>query len=132
MSLLKITLYGQTRPKKNSKQIVRIHGRPMVISSKRYMEWHKNAIDQLEKANVPKNKIDYEVEVKCKFYQEDRRPRDLSNMIESINDLLVDYEFLADDNRKIIKKLIITDGGVVGKEAARAEVEVNEWDGESY
>lgn len=131
MNLLKFTLYGQTRPKKNGKRLVKIHGKMVPISSKQYMEWHENAFKQLEELNVPKLNLESQVEIKCKFYQADNRIRDLSNMIESINDLLVDWGFLSDDNRRIIKKLIVTDGGVVGKDAARVEVEVNEWDGDS-
>lgn len=131
MSLLKFTLYGQVRPKKNGKRLVRIHGKTVPISSKQYMEWHKNAFEQLEKLNIPKSNIEGVVEIKCKFYQADNRIRDLSNMVESVNDLLVDWGFLSDDNRRIIKKLLVTDGGIVGKEQARVEVEVNEWDGDS-
>lgn len=125
-TLLKISLSGQVRPKKNSKRVVRVHGRPMVISSKRYMEWHKSAISQLEEKNVSKSLIDSPIEVRCTFFQEDNRKRDLTNMIESVNDLLVDYEFLKDDDRKIIKKVVIFDGGV-RKENPGANLIVKEY-----
>ena len=125
MSLYEIKLDGVVRPKKNSKRIVNIKGRRMVISSKQYMEWHKNAMQQLENTKIPKDNIDYPIAVSMIFYRPDARKRDLSNMVESINDLLVDYGFFADDNCDIIKSLHIYDGGI-DRDRPRCKVIISE------
>lgn len=125
MSLYEVKLEGVVRPKKNSKRIVNIKGRRMVISSKQYMEWHKTAVQQLEDKNVPKDQIDFPIALSVIFYRPDRRKRDLSNMVESINDLLVDYGLLKDDNCDIIKALHVYDGGT-DKERPRCKILINE------
>jgi len=53
----------------------------------------------------------------------DARICDLSNKVESINDLLVKYWLLADDNRKIINEMYITCNGV-DKANPRVEMEI--------
>lgn len=53
---------------------------------------------------IPKRSepIDYPVNVKCLFYMPTRRRCDLTNMLESIDDVMVKAGLLKDDNFKII------------------------------
>lgn len=117
------TLLGCVRPKKNSKRLVHIHGRIVPISSQIFMDWHNDAIKQLIELKLPREKINKPLTITATFYQPDDRKRDLSNQIESVNDLLVDYEFLEDDNRRIVKEVHLYDGGI-DRENPRCEVVV--------
>lgn len=97
----KITILGQTPSKKNSRINTR-SGRS--FPSKRYTEWHKSASEQLGRVEgspgigiIAKKTINY------MFYVQDARRRDVSNMIESINDLLVDIGILEDDDWKHVR-----------------------------
>lgn len=117
------TLLGCVRPKKNSKRLVHIHGRMVPISSQIFMDWHNDAIKQLIELKLPREKINKPLTITATFYQPDDRKRDLSNQIESVNDLLVDYEFLEDDNRRIVKEVHLYDGGI-DRENPRCEVVV--------
>ena len=54
----------------------------------------------------------------------DNRKTDLSNKVESINDLLVKYGLFEDDNRKILNELYILCEGV-DKKDPRVEIEIN-------
>ena len=54
----------------------------------------------------------------------DNRVTDLSNKVESINDLLVKYGLFEDDNRKILNEMYIVCEGV-DKANPRVEVEIN-------
>ena len=88
-----ITLTGQVPSKKNSRINTR-SGRS--FPSKRYSEWHKLALKQLE----GEEKFPERVGIEYSFYQQDNRRRDISNQLESINDLLVDAGLLEDDDWK--------------------------------
>jgi len=100
-----LTINSQTPSKKNAKQIVRVKGRLALISSKRHAEWHKNAVEQLKAIfNDEVTKLsDEKVEIEYMFYCKDLRRRDVSNMLESVNDLLVDVGLLADDDWKHVR-----------------------------
>lgn len=50
-------------------------------------------------------KLKGELHIRYKFYMPDNRKTDLSNKIESINDLFVRYWIIEDDNRKIIRNI---------------------------
>ena len=99
-----IILLGQVPSKKNAKQIVKVRGRLALISSKRHAEWHKYAVEQLKAiSNEELQKItevakNAKCEISYMFYCKDLRRRDTSNMLESINDLLVDAGILIDDD----------------------------------
>ena len=53
----------------------------------------------------------------------DARKTDLSNKVESINDLLVKYGLLEDDNRNVIKELKVVCNGV-DKQNPRVDVDI--------
>ena len=96
------------RPKKNSQQIIfnnRTH-RPMIIQSEQYREFEKVCSIYLKPiAKQIKEPINYPVNLKCTFYFPDRRRRDTVNMLEAIQDILVKYKVLEDDNYTVITSL---------------------------
>ena len=101
---MKIIIPVNPRSKKNSQEIVfnKRTGRRMVIQNKRYTDFEKEC-----KKYIPilKEPIDRPVNLQCKFYVCDARRRDIANYIEAIQDVLVKYRLLEDDNYKIISSL---------------------------
>lgn len=96
--LHKFFLSGNIPSKKNSKRII-TRGRksPILLSSEDYLAWEKWAKYQIlelkrdVKEPIKKARIDYT------FIFENKRVKDLSNVLESINDLLVDMAIIVDD-----------------------------------
>ena len=114
---MKIVIYGSTPSKKNSKIISCRGNRPCLFSSKKYTEWHKDALLQL----IGKGKITSK-ELNLTFFAPDRRKFDLSNKTESIMDTLVDAGLLDDDNISVVDTLHLRFGGV-DKDNARCEID---------
>lgn len=83
--------------KKNSSQIVLVHGHPRIIPSKRYKEYEKDCAPFLH-SDEP---ITEPVNVECRFYMPTRRRVDLTNLLSCAADVLVHYGILADDNRDV-------------------------------
>lgn len=106
------------RSKKNSQQIVfnPKTKRPMVIQSKLYKEFEKECGFFLKKYS--KN-IDYPINLKCIFYVPDKRKRDIVNLLNAIQDVLVKYNVIADDNYQIVQSL---DGSRIIYEKGREEI----------
>lgn len=88
--------------KKNSQQILinRATGRPFISPSKKYKEYEKQAGWYIPRREKP---IDFPVNVKCVFYMPTKRKCDLTNLLEAIDDVMVKYELLADDNFSVIE-----------------------------
>lgn len=103
-------LEGIPPSKKNSKQIISIpckggKRRPMLISSKQYLEWEKRAMCSFRnqyKGDI----IAYPISIHFTFFYKDKRIWDLSNKIEGILDALRGI-VIKDDHRFIVSKLII-------------------------
>jgi len=112
-------LRGRIPSKKNSRITLR-NGR--TIPSKAYTEWHKTAEEQL--IGLEKEGLDEPLSIRYDFYLPDRRRTDLSNKIESVNDLLVDIGFITDDNANILSTLHVYYRGV-DKENPRCEIGVS-------
>lgn len=74
----------------------------MLIQSKLYREYEAQSKLFIKKLDKP---IDYPVNLKCTFIVPDRRRRDLANFIEAIQDILVKYKVLLDDNSNIVASL---------------------------
>lgn len=121
-----MTIYGNPKTKKNSSQIIvnRNTGRPMLIPSKAYKQYEKDCGMQLKGKGM---KIDYPVNLKATYYRKDRRKVDLSNLHEALQDILVKYGVLADDNFTIV---VSHDGSRVeiDKENPRTEVEITAYE----
>lgn len=115
----KITINGRVPSKKNSK-IMRCFGsRPMLLPSKNYKDWHKEA----SKSLVGTSKVENIESIKLTIYAPDRRAGDLTNKAESIMDLLVDNGVIEDDNWNVVPSVILCFGGV-DKENPRVEIEI--------
>jgi Holliday junction resolvase RusA-like endonuclease len=110
------------RTKKNTQQIVinKKTGRPFIMQSSKYKEYEKNAGWFLKKIPEP---ISVPVNVKCVFYREKRIMCDLTNLLEAIDDILVTYGVLADDNFTVI---VGHDGSrvYIDKENPRTEITI--------
>lgn len=87
------------RTKKNSQQIIMVHGRPMIIPSTQYKKYEKDALRCIIPSMDP---IDYPVNVECHFYMATRRRVDLNNLLECATDVLVHAGVLKDDNSDIV------------------------------
>lgn len=101
---MKITIPVVPRSKKNSQQII-INPRtkrPMIIQSKLYANFERECGLYLKKY---KCNIDYSINLKIEFYVLDKRKRDIANYVEAIQDILVKYEILKDDNYNIVTSL---------------------------
>lgn len=99
-----IELPVNPRSKKNSQQIVfnKKTGGRMIIQSKLYTEFEKQCKKYMPKLEKP---INYPINLSCHFFVCDARKRDIANYIEAVQDILVKYNILEDDNYNIIKSL---------------------------
>lgn len=118
----KITIPIEPRTKKNSQQIVMCKGRPIIIPSKQYKEYEKQALIYLMFNPLI---IDYPVNVECHYYMKTRRKCDLVNLLECTLDVLVKGGILEDDNHNIV---VSHDGSRVhyDKENPRTEIIITE------
>ena len=105
------------RSKKNSQQIVINHrtGRPFVSQSELYKQFEKECGYYLMKHRYM---IDYPINLKCTFIVPDRRKRDLVNLLNAIQDILVKYKVIVDDNYHIVHSI---DGTRIIYEKGRSE-----------
>ena len=107
----------QCRSKKNSEQIY-INPKtrkPFITQSKLYKEFEQNCGYFLNKY---KTNIDYPINLKCTFYVADKRKRDIVNLLNAIQDILVKYKVIKDDNYNIVASL---DGSKIIYEKGRQE-----------
>lgn len=98
--IIKIPLLA--RPKKNSQQILKNSktGKYFISQSKAYKNFERECGLFLSKYRGLM--ISYPINLKCLFYVSDRIKRDLTNLENSIADILVKYEVLKDDNYNIL------------------------------
>lgn len=91
---------------------------PMIVQNDRYRQYERDAGWFLKPPDKP---IDYPVNIRCVFYRRTERRVDLTNLLEAIDDILVKYKIIADDNFKI---LIGHDGSrvYIDKENPRTEI----------
>jgi len=97
---LKITIPVEPRTKKNSMRLVKLKNRIVPIPSKQYKEFEEKCLDHL----LPYIDllINYPVNICCLFYMKTRRKVDLTNLLEAVDDILVRYSVLVDDNSQIV------------------------------
>lgn len=91
----------QCRSKKNSEQILynKKTRKPFISQGELYKQFERECGYFL---NRYKYNIDYPINLKCTFIMPDRKRRDLVNLLNAIQDILVKYEVIADDNYKIV------------------------------
>ena len=97
--VIKIPLLA--RSKKNSQRIIynKYTNKPMIIQSELYKQFENECALFL---NRYREKIDYPINIKCTFFVNDKKRRDLTNLENAIADILVKYEVIEDDNYNII------------------------------
>ena len=102
--MLKITIPLLCRSKKNSQEVVfnTKTGKPFITQSKYYHQFERDCAYFLKKYA---RHIDYPINLKCTFIVPDRRKRDLTNLLNAIQDVLVKYDVLADDNSNIVESV---------------------------
>lgn len=93
------------RSKKNSQKIIYNSKtkKPMIIQNEKYLEFENNCQYFIKKDF--RKMIDSPINLKCEFYVPDARRRDLANYIEAIQDILVKYNVIKDDNYNIIQSV---------------------------
>lgn len=110
--------------KKNSSRILfnRRKGVYFIAPSERYTNYQRDCGMLLRRIPQPINKP---VNIKCLFYRDSERRCDLTNLLEAIDDILVNYAIIADDNFKII---VGHDGSrvFVDREHPRTEIYIEE------
>ena len=97
--IIKFTVPLPPITKKNSQRIVVRGNKPFILPSEKYKEYEGNALWFIPKIKEP---IDFPVNVKCLFYMSTNRQCDLTNHLESIDDVMVKAGLLKDDNYKIL------------------------------
>lgn len=120
-----ITIRGRIPSKKNEHFAKFIKGKICVFPSTKYQKRENDQIKRLMADRVRPLKLDKPLKVVYKFRFPDRLKTDLSNKLESINDLLVRYGVFADDNHRILTCIEATSMGV-DKENPRCEIEIYE------
>lgn len=96
---------GETPAKKNSR-ITLPDGR--TIPSKRYRDWHKLALNQVNKQKpIDMAPLNEELNISLTFIHGDLRRRDSDNGCSSILDLLQDAKVIEDDSWKIVRNITI-------------------------
>lgn len=106
--MLEITLEGTIPSKKNSKRIVGRGKRMFIISSKNYLEWEKEKADEIYGQLDEITAITTPIRLSITFSSSTKRKWDLSNKVESIQDLLVKVGILEDDNWSIVQELEVS------------------------
>ena len=126
--MIKITIPMPPVTKKNSMRIVRNRktGKRRIMPSQQSMDYEAEALWHCKRARVQRP-IDEPVEVKCLFYMPTRRRVDLTNLLESIDDVLVRAGVLKDDHSGII---VSHDGSRVlyDKDNPRTEVYIADYE----
>lgn len=105
------------RSKKNSQQIFinSKTNKPFITQSKLYKDFEKQCGLYLYKYRLH---INYKIKLECIFYVPDKKRRDVVNLLNAIQDVLVYYQVLEDDNYNIIQDV---DGAIV-YEKGRSEI----------
>lgn len=123
--MIKFTLYGNPKSKKNSQQIFRNNatGKPFITQSQAYKQFEKDCLSQI--TGKHKLHINYPVNIKAVFYRNDNTRVDITNLLSALHDILTKAGVIADDNFKIV---VSVDGSrvLIDKENPRTEIEIEE------
>lgn len=97
-------------------------GKPILVQSQRYLQFERDCGYFLKRYA---KHIGTPVNLKVTFFVPDRRKRDLCNLLNGIQDILVKYDVLEDDNYNIVAGL---DGSRIIYEKDREEtvIEIEE------
>ena len=106
--MVAFTIYGNPKSKKNSQKIIYRYTAagmkkiPCIVQSDAYQAYAKDVTAQLKEKGIWGIGINEPVNVRCRFFREDRRRCDLTNLLAAIDDILVDAGVIQDDNYNII------------------------------
>ena len=100
MILKKLIIPVKPRTKKNSLQIMKAGNKRWIAPSKEAMAFERLCGWWIRQEW--RTKISEPVNVRVKFFVENKRKVDLTNLLEAIDDVLVKYEVVSDDNANII------------------------------
>lgn len=99
-----ITLYGELYSKKNSKRVFSRYGKTVVLPSKVYEKSKPDFLWQLKDAKNKKiwenlmAKTKYPICLNIKIYRKTKRKFDYNNIIQGLQDILVEADYLPDDD----------------------------------
>lgn len=104
MNNIKIEIPLLARPKKNSQSIIYNPRtkKPMIVQSKRYKEFERDCGYFLKRYAM---NINTPINLKCEFIVPDKRKRDIVNLLNAIQDILVKYQVIEDDNYNIVSSV---------------------------
>lgn len=115
MNNLKFTLPGNVISKKNSR---RCFGNK-AIASKAFLKYEKEMLQEI-KYRRHKWLGQYPVELRCFFYRKTKQKFDYSNMIESVQDILVKAGVIEDDSYRHV--IPVVDGMAIDRDHPRVVV----------
>ena len=127
---IEFTLPIKPRTKKNSSSFVTLkNGRTILLPSKYYRAFEKEAVSYVESLFGNLEPIDRPINLCCVFYKDKNHISDLVGYLQAIQDTLVKAGLLKDDNSNIVAS---TDGSRVelDRENPRIEVKIT-WKEES-
>src|SRR5579872_2713280 len=90
-----IEILGRPVSKKNSKQVFYKNGKMIVIPSKAYVTFKKDAGKQL--LQYQRQLLKGKLFIRYVFYQKGKLRQDFDNAIGSINDILQDFNYIEND-----------------------------------
>ena len=102
--MIQLTISGQPITKKNSQRLIYAKGRIIPIPSAQYKIYEAAALRQLQFQYLAEP-IEYPVNLSCVFYMGNRRKCDMTNLLQSVQDILVKAKVIADDNYTIVARL---------------------------
>lgn len=125
--MLKFTISGEPRTKKNSQNIFRNAktGKTFISTSKLYKEFASQCKSELKEVTSKiKEPINYPINIQCVYYRSSMRRVDLVNLQEATLDILTENGIIEDDNRNIVYSM---DGSRVyyDKEEPRTEITIS-------
>ena len=125
-SILSFIIKGNPITKKNHSHIFKTKGtnsRYFIAPSKQYRDYSTEFKAQCMEQKVFNKKISQPCTIKCLYYMETKRKVDLTNLLSSTMDCLVEAGVIEDDNCKIV---VSNDGSRVyyDKENPRTEIEI--------
>lgn len=123
-TIIDLTLKGRVPSKKNSRILSTKNNRLRSFPSGQYKAWHTEQSWCIArfKPSIPFDR-DSKCIVKIRIFPPDNRAADLTNKAESIMDLLVDNNFIEDDNWFVVSNVYLH-FGKVDKDNPRAEVQI--------
>lgn len=100
VAMMKLIIPVKPRTKKNSQQIMKAGNKRWIGPSKAALAFERQCAWWIK--DCYRQKISEPVNVRVRFFVESKRKVDLTNLLESIDDVLVKYGVLSDDNANII------------------------------